>query len=104
MSRHIADRVLLDRATWRLGPGDRIGIVGVNGSGKTTLLRALTGECPLDGGRRVPGKTVQLAQLKQELVDLPREQRVLEATEAVAKFVRLGKLELSASSVRSMAT
>ena len=38
--------------TWRLGPGDRIGIVGVNGSGKTTLLRALTGERPLDGGRR----------------------------------------------------
>ena len=95
----IADRVLLDRATWRLGPGDRIGIVGVNGSGKTTLLRALTGERPLDGGRRVQGKTVQLAQLTQELVDLPREQRVLEATEAVAKFVRLGKLELSASSV-----
>ena len=92
-------RTLLDRVTWRLGPGDRIGIVGVNGSGKTTLLRALTGERPLDGGRRVQGKTVQLAQLTQELVDLPREQRVLEATEAVAKFVRLGKLELSASSV-----
>jgi ATP-binding cassette subfamily F protein uup len=95
----IGPRTLLDGVTWRLGPGDRIGIVGVNGSGKTTLLRALTGERPLDGGRRVQGKTVQLAQLTQELVDLPREQRVLEATEAVAKFVRLGKLELSASSV-----
>jgi ATP-binding cassette subfamily F protein uup len=47
----------------------------------------------------VQGTTVQLAQLTQELVDLPREQRVLEATEDVAKFVRLGKLELSASSV-----
>jgi ABC transport system ATP-binding/permease protein len=107
----IGGRVLLDRVTWRLGPGDRVAIVGVNGSGKTTLLRSLTGERPLDGGRRVQGTTVQLAQLTQELPwpsrsdrrpeawDLPGEQRVLEATEAVAKFVRLGKLELSASSV-----
>ncbi|GJF04514.1 ABC-F family ATP-binding cassette domain-containing protein [Pseudonocardia sp. D17] len=95
----IGDRTLLDGVTWRLGPGDRIGIVGVNGSGKTTLLRSLTGERPLDAGRRVQGTTVQLAELTQELVDLPREMRVLEATEDVAKFVRLGKLELSASSV-----
>ncbi len=95
----IGDRVLLDRVTWRLGPGDRVGIVGVNGSGKTTLLRTLTGERPLQGGRLVQGTTVQLAELSQELVDLPREMRVLEATEAVAKYVRLGKLELTASSV-----
>ncbi len=95
----IGARVLLDDVTWRLGPGDRIGIVGVNGSGKTTLLRSLTGERPLDAGRRVQGTTVQLAQLTQELVDLPQDMRVLEATEDVAKFVRLGKLELSASSV-----
>ena len=95
----IGDRVLLDRVTWRLGPGDRIGIVGVNGSGKTTLLRSLTGERPLDGGRRVQGTTVKLAELRQELVDLPGDLRVLEATEAVAKVVRLGRHELSASAV-----
>ncbi|MHA6626976.1 ABC-F family ATP-binding cassette domain-containing protein [Pseudonocardia sichuanensis] len=95
----VAGRTLLDRVTWRIGPGDRIGIVGVNGSGKTTLLRTLTGERPLDGGRLVRGSTVQLAELTQELVDLPGGMRVLEATEQVAKFVRLGKLELTASSV-----
>ena len=37
------DRTLLDRLTWQVGPGDRIGIVGVNGSGKTSLLRLLVG-------------------------------------------------------------
>ncbi len=42
-------RVLLDHATWRLGPGDRVGVVGVNGSGKTTLLRLLAGALPVDG-------------------------------------------------------
>ncbi|GAA1332508.1 ATP-binding cassette domain-containing protein [Pseudonocardia xinjiangensis] len=95
----IAGRTLLDHVTWRLGPGDRVGIVGVNGSGKTTLLRTLTGERPLQGGKLVKGTTVQLAELSQELVDLPKDMRVLEATEQVAKYVRLGKLELTASSV-----
>ncbi|HEY0814547.1 MAG TPA: ABC-F family ATP-binding cassette domain-containing protein [Pseudonocardia sp.] len=95
----VGERKLLDRVTWRLGPGDRVAIVGINGSGKTTLLRTLAGERPLDGGRLIQGTTVQLAQLSQELVDLPRGMRVLEATEAVAKYVRLGKLELTASSV-----
>jgi ATP-binding cassette subfamily F protein uup len=95
----VAGRTLLDHVTWRVGPGDRLGIVGVNGSGKTTLLRSLTGERPLDGGRLVRGRTVQLAQLTQELVDLPADMRVLEAAEQVAKYVRLGKAELSASQV-----
>jgi ATP-binding cassette subfamily F protein uup len=95
----VAGRTLLDRVTWRIGPGDRIGIVGVNGSGKTTLLRTLSGERPLDGGRLVRGRTVQLAQLTQELVDLPRDLRVLEAVEQVSKYVRLGRTELSASQV-----
>jgi ATP-binding cassette subfamily F protein uup len=95
----VAGRTLLDHVTWRIGPGDRIGIVGVNGSGKTTLLRTLTGDRPLDGGRLVRGRTVQLAQLTQELVDLPAGMRVLEATEQVGKYVRLGKTEMTASQV-----
>ena len=66
-------RDLLDHVTWRIGPGDRIGLVGVNGSGKTSLLRALTGERTLDGGRLVTGKTVRLAHLTQELSDIDRK-------------------------------
>ncbi|OLT49245.1 glycerophosphodiester phosphodiesterase [Saccharomonospora sp. CUA-673] len=91
------DRVLLDRVTWRIGPGDRIGLVGVNGSGKTTLLKLLAGESEPETGRRIEGKTVHLAHLKQELDDLPADLRVLQAVEAVAARVQLGKHELSAS-------
>ncbi|MGB8255036.1 MAG: ATP-binding cassette domain-containing protein, partial [Pseudonocardiaceae bacterium] len=96
----IAGRRLLDAETWRVGPGDRIGLVGINGSGKTTLLRLLAGElAPDDGrcGRRVQGQTVFLAHLHQELADLPESLRVLEAVEEVASRITLGRRELSAS-------
>ncbi|HEY6279383.1 MAG TPA: ABC-F family ATP-binding cassette domain-containing protein [Streptosporangiaceae bacterium] len=42
-------RVLLDRVSWQLGPGDRVGLIGANGSGKTSLLRVLAGA---EGGRQ----------------------------------------------------
>src|ERR1700754_3696108 len=37
-------RILLDDAPFRVGPGDRVGLVGRNGAGKTTLTRVLAGE------------------------------------------------------------
>jgi ATP-binding cassette subfamily F protein uup len=91
------DKPLLDDVTWRIGPGDRLGLVGVNGSGKTTLLKALGGESKMLSGKRIQGKTVQLAHLTQELEDLPGQLRVLEAVEQIAGRVQLGKQELSAS-------
>jgi ATP-binding cassette subfamily F protein uup len=93
----LGERKLLDRVTWRVGPGDRLGVVGVNGSGKTTLLRLLAGDLELDSGRRIQGQTVRLAYLSQELVELPGTLRVLEAIEEIAKRVSLGKQEMSAS-------
>ncbi len=93
----VAGRSLLDAQTWRIGPGERIGLVGVNGSGKTTLLRLLAGDREPDAGRRVQGLTVRLAHLTQELEDLPGPVRVLEAVQDVAHRVTLGRQELSAS-------
>jgi ATP-binding cassette subfamily F protein uup len=93
----VPDRVLVRDLTWRIGPGDRVGIVGVNGSGKTTLLRALAGERELESGRRIQGQTVKLAHLSQELNDLDGSMRVLEAVEEIARRVVLGKQEMSAS-------
>lgn len=90
-------RELVDRLTWRLAPGERIGLVGVNGSGKTTLLSALAGEYPLAAGRRIEGKTVKLGWLRQELDDLDPNRRLLDAVEDVATYVVMGSKELSAS-------
>jgi ATP-binding cassette subfamily F protein uup len=67
-SLRLGDRLLLDRVTWRLGPGDRVGILGPNGSGKTSLLRLLAGELTPTAGQVVRGKTVVPAYLPQEAV------------------------------------
>ena len=90
-------RVLLSDTTWRLAPGERIGLVGVNGSDKTTLLRALAGDVSVEPGRRIEGKTVSIGWLRQELDDLDESLRVLDVVENVAGTIMLGDKELSAS-------
>ena len=90
-------RTLVDHLTWRLAPGERIGLVGVNGSGKTTLLRTLAGEYPLAAGKRIEGQTTRIGWLRQELDDLDPERRVIDSVEDVATYIQLGKKELSAS-------
>jgi ATPase subunit of ABC transporter with duplicated ATPase domains len=52
------DRLLLSDATFRVGPGDRIGLVGRNGAGKTTLTRLLAGEGQPAGGTVTRSGTV----------------------------------------------
>ncbi|MFF0545393.1 ABC-F family ATP-binding cassette domain-containing protein [Nocardia thailandica] len=89
-------RTLVSDLTWRLAPGERVGLVGVNGSGKTTLLRALAGDADLAAGKRVQGQTVQIGWLRQELDDLPTDLRVLEAVQQVAQRITLGDKEISA--------
>ena len=83
--------------SWQLGPGDRVGIVGVNGTGKTTLLRLLAGALPVpsDGdvaatGQVVTGSTVQLGYLTQEPAAVDPDLRVLEAAEQVRSSAVVG--------------
>ncbi|WP_406420284.1 ABC-F family ATP-binding cassette domain-containing protein [Streptomyces sp. NBC_00873] len=90
-------KTLLTHLTWQLGPGDRIGLVGVNGAGKTSLLRALAeaartqGDAQPAAGKIVVGKTVKLAYLSQEVAELNPNLRVLEAVQQVRDRVDLGK-------------
>ncbi|WP_405427459.1 ABC-F family ATP-binding cassette domain-containing protein [Micromonospora sp. NBC_00617] len=94
---HAGPKEILRDATWLVGPGDRIAILGANGAGKTTLLRMLAGITRPDGGRLGTGSTVRPAFLSQELAELPGHLRVLEAVEEVARRVQLGDREVSAA-------
>jgi len=92
------EKELIDDLYWNVGPGDRIGIVGVNGAGKTTLMRTLAGEIPPFAGKLVTGVTVKAAFLTQHLDELNPTWRVLEAVEKVASHIELGNgKSLSAS-------
>ncbi|WP_030144491.1 ABC-F family ATP-binding cassette domain-containing protein [Glycomyces sp. NRRL B-16210] len=93
------DQTLLEHLDWILGPGKRIGLLGVNGAGKTSLLRTLAeaiDEKQPAAGRIKVGRTVKLAWLTQHMEDLDASWRVLEAIEMVAKRVQLGKKEMTA--------
>ena len=85
------DKELLSHLTWNIGPGDRIGIVGINGAGKSTLMRVLASELQPAAGKLTTGITVKIAFLTQHLDELDPTWRVLEAVEKVAQFVELGK-------------
>ncbi|MQA77159.1 MAG: ATP-binding cassette domain-containing protein [Streptosporangiales bacterium] len=91
--------LVTDRLTWHVGPGDRIGLIGVNGAGKTSLLRLLTGALPPTAGKVVVGRTVRPGYLSQGVEELDPSRRVLEAVEQVRRVVQLGKRELTASQV-----
>jgi ATPase subunit of ABC transporter with duplicated ATPase domains len=85
----VADRVILDRIDWSIGPGARIGLVGVNGTGKTSVLRLLTGELQPAAGTIKRGTTLKIGYLSQALVELDGADRVLDAVENRRRVTQL---------------
>ncbi len=59
--------VILDKVTFSINEGERLGIVGVNGAGKTSLIRILTGESDSDFGKVFLAKNLTLGVLKQHV-------------------------------------
>ncbi len=96
---HRGERQLLSGTTWRLGPGDRLGLVGVNGAGKTSVLRLLTGDLAPTQGRVKTGRTVSMAHLSQDVTPVDLQQRVLDAVEGIRRVVKTKDGEITASSM-----
>jgi ATPase subunit of ABC transporter with duplicated ATPase domains len=96
----VGDRVLLDGVDWSIGPGARIGLVGVNGTGKTSVLRLLRGELQPAAGTIKRGATLKIGYLSQALTEMSGADRVIDAVENRRRITQLaGGRELSADTL-----
>ncbi|MEO3761688.1 ABC-F family ATP-binding cassette domain-containing protein [Mycobacterium sp. B14F4] len=94
------DNVVLDKVDWSIGPGARIGLVGVNGTGKTTVLRLLAGEVAPTAGTIKRGATLRIGYLSQALAEVDGAERVLDAVENRRRVTELaGGREITADTL-----
>ena len=81
---------LFEDITFRLGAGDRIGLIGKNGAGKSTMLKILSKELEPDTGQIAADKNLSFGFLKQD-IDFVLGRTVLQ--EAYEAFTEIMKLE-----------
>ena len=70
-------RAILEDASWQIGTGERIGLVGSNGAGKSTLLRLMTGAYSVDAGVINKPKDVSLGFFNQDLLSFSTSESIL---------------------------
>lgn len=100
VSYEVGEKTILDKLDWSIGPGVRIGLVGVNGTGKTSVLKLLTGDVAPTSGTVKRGKTLRIGYLSQALVELDGNERVLDAVENAKRVTELaGGKEVSTSTL-----
>ncbi|MFH5832411.1 ABC-F family ATP-binding cassette domain-containing protein [Halalkalibaculum sp. DA3122] len=89
VSKSYGEEVILDHYDYDFDRGERIGIIGPNGVGKSTFLKILTGEEPLDSGKRRVGETIAFGHYRQEGLDFDDSQRVIDIIEEERKIIEL---------------
>ncbi len=82
---------LFEEVTFRLGAGDRVGLVGKNGAGKSTMLKMLAGDFKPDSGTIATEKEVRIGFLRQD-IDFVKGRTVLD--EAYQAFEEIKRAEL----------
>ena len=77
---------LFEEVTFRMGAGDRVGLVGKNGAGKSTMLKILAKDLMPDSGSIATEKEVRIGFLRQD-IDFEQGRTVLE--EAYQAFTEI---------------
>ena len=100
VSYQAGDKLILDQLDWSIGPGVRIGLVGVNGTGKSSVLKLLIGEVPPTSGTVKRGQTLRIGYLSQALAEIEGNDRVLDAVENAKRITELaGGKEVSTATL-----
>lgn len=89
VSKAWGDKVLLSAFDYKIGKGERIGIIGPNGSGKTTLFEMIAGRTTPDSGHIDIGSTVRIGYYDQESRQLDDSKRVIETVQEEAEQIKL---------------
>lgn len=87
VTRRYDDHIVLDRVSFTIGPGEKVGVIGENGAGKSTLLRLIAGLDRPDNGEltvTAPGGSAHLAQSPR----LPPEARVQDVVDTALADLR----------------
>jgi ATP-binding cassette, subfamily F, member 3 len=79
---------LFEEVTFRMGAGDRVGLVGKNGAGKSTMLKILAGDFKPDSGQIATEKEVRIGFLRQD-IDFEGGRTVLEEAYQAFKEIKL---------------
>ena len=95
LSKGYADRLLIDKLTFRLPPGGIVGVIGPNGAGKTTLFRMITGQEKPDSGSIRIGESVQLGYVDQSRDALDGKKTVWEEISGGNDIIYLAKREMN---------
>ncbi|MEU7584141.1 ribosomal protection-like ABC-F family protein [Streptomyces sp. NPDC041068] len=87
VTKRYEDRVVLDRVSLAVRPGEKVGVIGDNGSGKSTLLRIVAGAEPPDNGTLTVAAPGGIGHLAQTL-DLPDTATVGDAIDTALAELR----------------
>ena len=89
---------LFEEISFKLSPGDRVGLIGKNGAGKSTLLKIISRELEADSGNIATDKDIKIGFLKQD-IDFIKGRTVLE--EAYQAFTEIKKLERNIENINN---